>query len=82
MSDASEVSDNGVILMLNFEAFIGWRYLRSKRKDVFVSLITIFSISGIALGVMALIIVLASMTGLTGELRDKILGTQSHIIVQ
>ena len=70
------------MLMSNFEAFVGWRYLRSKRKDVFVSLITIFSISGIALGVMALIIVLASMTGLTGELRDKILGTQSHIIVQ
>ncbi len=65
----------------SYEAFISWRYLRSKRKGVFVSLITLISISGITLGVMALIIVLAVMTGLTGELRDKILGTHSHIMI-
>ncbi len=64
-----------------YELFVSWRYLRSKRKDVFISLITIISISGVAVGVMALIIVLAVMTGLTGELRDKILGTHSHILL-
>ncbi|PIE34589.1 lipoprotein-releasing system transmembrane subunit LolC [candidate division KSB3 bacterium] len=64
-----------------YELFVSWRYLRSKRKDVFISLISIISISGVALGVMAMIIVLAVMTGLTGELRDKILGTHSHIMI-
>ena len=64
-----------------YEHFVSWRYLRSKRKDVFISLISTISISGVALGVMALIIVLAVMTGLTGELRDKILGAHSHILM-
>ncbi|MCP4401422.1 MAG: lipoprotein-releasing ABC transporter permease subunit [bacterium] len=64
-----------------YELFVSWRYLRSKRKDVFISLISTISIGGVALGVMALIIVLAVMTGLTGELRDKILGTHSHILI-
>ncbi len=64
-----------------YELFVSWRYLRSRRKEVFISLISMISISGVALGVMALIIVLAVMTGLTGELRDKILGTNSHIII-
>lgn len=64
-----------------YEFFISWRYLRSKRKDVFISLISVISISGVAVGVMALIIVLAVMTGLSDELRDKILGTNSHILL-
>jgi lipoprotein-releasing system permease protein len=66
---------------VGYELFVVWRYLRSKRKEVFISLNSIFSISGVALGVMALIIVLAVMTGLIDGLRDKILGTDSHIIV-
>lgn len=64
-----------------YELFVSWRYLRSKRKGVFISLISVISISGVAVGVMALIIVLAVMSGLTGELRDKILGTNSHIMI-
>lgn len=64
-----------------YEFFISWRYLRAKRKEVFISLISLISIAGVAVGVMALIIVLAVMTGLIGELRDKILGTHSHIII-
>ncbi len=64
-----------------YELLVSWRYLRSKRKDVFISLISVISIAGVALGVMALIIVLAVMTGLTSELRDKILGTHSHILI-
>jgi lipoprotein-releasing system permease protein len=66
---------------VGYELFVSWRYLRSKRKEVFISLNSIFSISGVALGVMALIIVLAVMTGLIDGLRDKILGTDSHIII-
>lgn len=64
-----------------YELFVSWRYLRSKRKEVFISLVSLISVSGVAVGVMALIIVLAVMTGLTGELRDKILGTNSHILI-
>ena len=64
-----------------YELFVSWRYLRSKRKEVFISFITGISISGVAVGVMALIIVLAVMTGLTDELRDKILGTNAHILI-
>ena len=60
---------------------MSWRYLRSKRKDIFISLISVISISGVAVGVMALIIVLAVMTGMIDGLRDKILGTYSHIMV-
>jgi lipoprotein-releasing system permease protein len=66
---------------MNYELFVSWRYLRSKRKEVFISLVSVISVSGVAVGVMALIIVLAVMTGLNGELRDKILGTNAHIIV-
>ncbi len=68
-------------MKVGYELFVGWRYLRSKRKDVFISLNSIFSISGVALGVMALIIVLAVMTGLIDGLRDKILGIDSHILI-
>ena len=60
---------------------MSWRYLRSKRKDIFISLISVISISGVAVGVMALIIVLAVMTGMIDGLRDKILGTYAHIMV-
>lgn len=66
---------------MSYEFFIGFRYLKAKRKMTFISLITFISIGGIALGVMALIIVLAVMSGFGENLRDKILGTYSHIIV-
>ena len=68
-------------LFTAYELFVSWRYLRAQRKEVFISFITAISISGVALGVMALIIVLAVMTGLIGGLRDKILGTNSHILI-
>lgn len=66
---------------VGYEFWVSWRYLRSKRKEISISLNSIFSVSGVALGVMALIIVLAVMTGLIDGLRDKILGTDSHIII-
>ncbi|MEE9910655.1 MAG: lipoprotein-releasing ABC transporter permease subunit [Deltaproteobacteria bacterium] len=62
-----------------YEFFISRRYMRAKRKQVFVSIITFISIFGIFLGVAALIIVLAVMNGFEDDLRNKILGIRSHI---
>lgn len=61
------------------ELFISWRYLVTKRKEKFISLISIISVLGIAIGVMALIVVIAVMTGFDKDLRDKIVGNYSHI---
>lgn len=66
---------------MKFELFMGLRYLKAKRKQTFISLITWISVGGVAVGVMALIVVLSVMTGMQNELRDKILGTYSHIVV-
>jgi lipoprotein-releasing system permease protein len=57
------------------------RYLRARRKQIFVSIITFISIAGIFLGVAALIIVLAVMNGFENDLRNKILGINSHIVL-
>lgn len=64
-----------------FELFIGLRYLKAKRKSTFISIITFISTAGVMLGVMALIIVLAVMTGFERDLKEKILGTNAHIVV-
>ncbi len=61
------------------ELFISWRYLLTKRKEKFISLISIISILGVAIGVAALIVVIAVMTGFDKDLRDKIVGNYSHI---
>ena len=61
--------------------FISWRYLISGRKEKFISLISIVSILGIAIGVMALMVVIAVMTGFDEDLRDKIIGNYAHITV-
>jgi lipoprotein-releasing system permease protein len=66
---------------MSFEFFISLRYLRAKRKQIFVSIITFISIAGIFLGVAALIIVLAVMNGFETDLRNKILGINSHIVL-
>jgi len=66
---------------MSYEFFISRRYMRAKRKQVFVSIITFISIFGIFLGVAALIIVLAVMNGFEEDLRTKILGIRSHIEV-
>ncbi|MGB9497679.1 MAG: lipoprotein-releasing ABC transporter permease subunit [Dissulfuribacterales bacterium] len=67
---------------MTYEWFIALRYLRAKRKQAFISLITFISISGVAVGVMALIVVIAVMTGFENHLRTKILGINSHILVK
>jgi len=65
-----------------FEWKIAGRYLKSKKKDGVISIIAIFSLIGIILGVATLIIVLAVMNGFRSELLDKILGINGHITVQ
>ncbi len=64
-----------------FELKIGLRYLKAKRKSTFISIITFISTAGVTLGVMALIIVLAVMTGFERDLKEKILGTNAHLVV-
>jgi lipoprotein-releasing system permease protein len=66
---------------MKYEFFIGLRYLRSKRKQKFISVIGLISILGVFMGVMALNVVLAVMRGFEEELRGKILGVNSHIVV-
>jgi len=63
------------------ELFISWRYLVTKRKEKFIFLISVISILGVAIGVMALIVVIAVMAGFDRDLRDKIVGNYSHITV-
>ncbi|MBF0422040.1 MAG: ABC transporter permease, partial [Magnetococcales bacterium] len=65
-----------------YEWFIGLRYLRAKRSQHFISVITFLSMGGIALGVAALIVVLAVMTGFRAELQKQILGVTGHINVR
>lgn len=66
---------------MKYELFIGSRYLRARRKQTMISIVTAISIAGVALGVAALIIVLSVMTGLGNDLREKILGTNAHVVV-
>ncbi len=66
---------------MSFELFVSLRHLKAKRTQKFISLNTWISIGGVALGVMALIVVIAVMSGFGKDLRDKILGTNSHIVV-
>ncbi|AKI00385.1 lipoprotein releasing system, transmembrane protein, LolC/E family [Hoeflea sp. IMCC20628] len=65
-----------------FERMVAWRYLRSRRKEAFISVIAGFSFVGIMLGVATLIIVMAVMNGFRGELITRILGINGHMIVQ
>lgn len=64
-----------------FELFVGMRYTRAKRKNHFISFISLTSMIGIALGVAALIVVLSVMNGFQKELRTRILGVASHLEV-
>src|SRR3972149_7657617 len=66
---------------MSYELFIGLKYLKAKRKKTFISIITFISVMGVAVGVMALIIVLSVMTGFENDLREKILGVNAHLVV-
>lgn len=66
---------------MSYESWISYRYLMAK-KDRFLSMINFVAVAGIAIGVMALIVVIGVMTGFDRDLRDKIIGTNAHIMVE
>lgn len=67
---------------MSYEWFISLRYLRAKRKQTFISVISFISIAGVTLGVAALILVLSVMTGFTDGVRQQILGNVPHVLAQ
>src|SRR3954467_14033425 len=66
---------------LAFELFVAFRYLLAKRKQAFNSLISFISVIGVGVGVMAVLIAMALMTGLQKELRERIVGSSAHVYV-
>jgi lipoprotein-releasing system permease protein len=66
---------------MSYEMFIATRYLRAKRKQAFISVITLISVVGVMVGVMALIVVLSVMNGFREDLMSKILGVNSHLLI-
>jgi len=66
---------------MRYELNVGIRYLLGRRKEKFISIISLISVIGVATGVATLIIVIGVMTGFDNELRDRIIGTSSHIVV-
>src|SRR4029077_19822092 len=73
--------DRDARLALPYELFIALRYLKAKRKQTFVSLITFISVAGVAVGVMALTISLALMTGFEQDIQNRVLNGNAHITV-
>lgn len=67
---------------MRYEFFIGWRYLKAKTKMAFIPIITFISVAGVAVGVMALVVVISVMNGFDTDLREKILGNQSHLLIE
>ena len=57
-----------------FELYIATRYLLARRRQAFISLISLVSTGGVAVGVMALVVALALMTGMQQDIRDKLIG--------
>jgi len=66
---------------MRYELFISLRYLKAKRKQIFISVITIISMAGVGLGVMALVVVLSVMSGFVEDIKTKILGTNAHLVI-
>ena len=66
---------------MRYELFVSLRYLRAKRREAFVSLITVISILGVTISVMTLDVALAVTTGFEEDLRDRILGFNPHVVV-
>jgi lipoprotein-releasing system permease protein len=67
---------------MGFEHFVGIRYLKIKPSQAFISLITLLSIAGVTVGVMALIVVIAVMAGFEDDLRGRIVGVESHLVIE
>ncbi len=68
-------------MLTNLPLFIGLRYMRSKRRDSFVSFISLFSLAAMALGVTALIVVLSVMNGFDREIKMRLLRVVPHVTV-
>ena len=68
-------------MIRSFELYIATRYLLARRRQAFISLISAVSTAGVAVGVMALVIAQALMTGMQQELRDRIIGASAHVYV-
>ena len=68
-------------MTLPFELYVATRYLLAKRRQAFISVISAVSALGVTVGVMALIIALALMTGMQQEIRDRIVGSAAHVYV-
>ncbi len=66
---------------MNFEFFIARRYFLNLQRERFISMISLISCLGVAIGVMALIVVIAVMTGFDNDLKDKIIGANPQIII-
>src|ERR1700678_386075 len=64
-----------------FERMMAWRYLRARRAEGFISLITAFSLSGIALGVAALIVITSVMNGVKTEMLKQLIGWSGHVTI-
>lgn len=64
---------------LTYELTVGLRYLKSRRRQTFISLISLISVGGVAVGVMVLIVVIAVMSGFETSLKDKLLSINAHI---
>lgn len=67
---------------MRYELFISLRYIIAKRRERFISIISLISVLGVAVGVCALIVVLAVMSGFDNDLKDKIVGANAHIVVE
>lgn len=67
---------------MSYESFVGRRYLMAKQRSRVVSIITLIAVSGVALGVTALIVVLSVMGGFRADLTSKILGAKAHVVIQ
>ena len=67
---------------MRYELLVASRYLLAKRREKFISIISLISVLGVAVGVCALIVVIGVMTGFDNELRDKIIGANSHLVIE
>ena len=67
---------------MSWQLFVAFRYLTAKRREKFISIISLISIVGVAVGVASLIIVIAVMSGFDNDLKEKIIGTNSHIVIE
>lgn len=66
---------------MSFVTFVSGRYLRTRQKRAFISLITVLSIAGVTVGVMALIVVIAVMAGFENDLKSRIMGIRPHLVL-